>query len=144
MARTAHATVVQKQERAIALYGEGCSYDEIADELGFANRGSAWRAVDRGLRVQRDLRADEDLQTQIDRYEQVLSKWWDRAINGHDAKAANIVLRTLERLDKVLRLGDGEHAVSQETLVISADPEAYAKQLQQHVEERDRGGRARL
>ena len=138
MARTAHATVVQKQERAIALYGEGCGYDEIAEQLGYANRGSAWKAVDRGLRVQRDLRADEYLQTQLHRYEQVLSKWWDRAINGHDAKAANIVLRALERLDRVLRLTEGEHAVSQETLVVSADPETYARQLQHFVEERDR------
>ena len=48
MARTAHATVVQKQERAIALYGEGCGYDEIAEQLGYANRASAWKAVDRG------------------------------------------------------------------------------------------------
>ena len=100
--------------------------------------------MDRGLRVQRDLRADEYLQTQIDRYEQVLSKWWDRAINGHDAKAANVVLRTLERLDRVLRLTEGEHAVSQETLVVSADPETYARQLQHFVEERDhRAGPAR-
>src|SRR5664279_5346737 len=118
VARTAHATVVLKKERAIALYGEGGSYDEIAEQLGYANRGSAWKAVDRGLRVQRDLRADDYLQTQIDRYEQVLSKWWDRAINGHDAKAANIVLRALERLDRVLRLTEGEHAVSQELSLI--------------------------
>ena len=96
------------------------------------------RAIDRGLRAQRDLRADEYLQTQIDRYEAILAKWWDRATTGHDAKAANIVLRALERLDRVLRLGDGEHAVSQEALVVSADPETYARQLQQFVEERDR------
>jgi len=103
----------------------------------------AWKAVDRGLRVQRDLRADEYLQTQIERYEAVLSAWWDRATTGHDEKAANVVLRTLERLDKVLRLDKGEHAVSQETLVVSADPEAYAKQLQQVVEEREHQALAR-
>src|SRR5664279_5059023 len=137
MARTAHATVLENQVRAISLYGEGCGYDEIAKQLGYANRGSAWKAVDRGLRVQRDLRADDYLQTQICRYEAVLAAWWDRATTGHDEKAANVVLRALERLDKVLRLDKGEHAASQETLVISADPEAYARQLQQVVEERE-------
>ena len=142
MARTAHAATLQKQLRAVSLYGEGCSYDGIAEQLGYANRGSAWKAVDRGLRAQRDLRADEYLVTQITRYEAVLAPWWEKATTGHDGKAANIVLRTLERLDKVLRLGDGEHAVSQETLVISADPEAYAKQLQQVVEEREHQERA--
>ena len=143
MARTANAAVLEKQSRAIALHGEGASYDEIAEQLGYANRGSAWKAVDRGLRVQRDLRADECLQTQVDRYEAVLATWWDRATTGHDAKAANIVLRTLERLDRVLRLTEGEHAVSQETLVVSAAPEAYARQLQQHVEESEDQSRAR-
>ena len=138
MARTAHAAVLEKQLRAVSLYGEGCSYDEISEQLGYANRGSAWKAVDRGLRVQRDLRADQYLQTQIDRYEAILARWWDRAINGHDAKAANIVLRTLERLDRVLRLTEGEHAVSQESIVVSADPAAYSRQLQHVVEERDR------
>ena len=142
MARTAHATVVQKQERAIALYGAGSSYDEIAEQLGYANRGSAWKAVDRGLRAQRDLRADEYLQTQIDRYEAVLAAWWEKATTGHDEKAANIVLRALERLDRVLRLTEGEHAVSQETLVVSADPEAYARQLQQVVLEREQQAQA--
>jgi hypothetical protein len=67
MARTARAAVLAKQRRGIELHSAGRSYDEIAEELGYANRGSAWRAVDRGLRVQRDLRADDYLQTQIDR-----------------------------------------------------------------------------
>jgi len=143
MARTAHAAVLAKESRAVSLYGEGGSYEEISEQLGYANRGSAWKAVDRGLRAQRDLRADEYLQIQICRYEAVLATWWEKATTGHDGKAANIVLRTLERLDKVLRLGDGEHAVSQETLVISADPEAYVKQLQRVVEEREHQARAK-
>jgi hypothetical protein len=41
-----------------------------------------------------------------------------------------------------LAKADGEHAVSQEALVISADPEAYAKQLQQVVEEREHQAQA--
>ena len=143
MARTAHAAVLENQARAISLHGEGCSFDEIAEQLGYSNRGSAWKAVDRGLRVQRDLRADEYLQTQIDRYEAVLATWWEKATTGQDAKAANIVLRTLERLDKVLRLGDGDIVASRETLVVSANPKEYAKQLQQVVEEREHQARAR-
>ena len=138
MARTAHAAVLAKESRAVSLYGEGGSYEEISEQLGYANRGSAWKAVDRGLRAQRDLRADDYLQTQITRYEAVLAMWWDRATAGHNAKAANVVLRALERLDRVLRLTEGEHTVSQESIVVSADPAAYSRQLQHVVEERDR------
>jgi hypothetical protein len=142
MARTAHATLLEKQRRGIELHDAGHSYDEIAHELGYSGRGAAWKAIDRGLRAQRDLRAGDYLTTQIDRYEAILRQWWEAGTTGHDAKAANILLRTLERLDRVLRLTDGEHAVSQETLVISADPEAYARQLQQVVGEREQHAQA--
>jgi len=137
MARTAHAAVIGKQTRAIALYAEGSSFDEIADELGYANRGSAWKAVDRGLRAERDLRAGDYLQTQIGRYERILATWWDSATTSHDAKAANIVLRALERLDKLLCLTEGDHTASPETLVVSANPEEYVKQLREIVSERE-------
>lgn len=141
MAKTPNAAVLERQSQAISLYGEGCSYDEIAEQLGYANRGSAWKTVNRGLRSQRDLRAGDYLQTQIDRYERVLATSWERATTGHDWKAANIVLRTLEQLDKVLRLGDGERAVSRESVLISANPEAYVAQLQEVVEEREHRAR---
>ena len=142
MARTARATLLEKQRRGIELHDAGHSNDEIAHELGYSGRGAAWKAIDRGLRAQRDLRAGDYLTTQIDRYEAILRQWWEAGTTGHDAKAANVVLRALERLDKVLRLDKGEHAASQETLVISADPEAYAKQLQRVVEEREHQARA--
>ncbi len=143
MARTAHAAVLERQSEAISLYGQGRSYDEIAEQLGYAGRGSAWKAVDRGLRVQRDLRAGDYLQTQIDRYERILATSWERSTNGHDWRAANIVLRTLERLDKLLRLGDGEHSVSGESVVIAANPEAYVAQLREVVSEREHEARGR-
>ena len=127
MARTSSAAALEKQRRGIELHGAGHSYDEIADELGYANRGSAWRAVDRGLRAERDGRAGEYFQTQLDRYEAILAAWWERGTTGHDAKAANILLRNLERLDRLLHLTDAEASASQETLVISPDPETYAR-----------------
>ncbi len=127
---------------AISLHNEGLSYEDVADELGFAGRGSAWKAVDHGLRAERDERANDYLQTQVDRYEAILAAWWEKATRGHDAKAALVGLRALERLDKVLGLGHGEHSSPQETMVISADPEAYVRQLQQVVEEREQRERA--
>lgn len=100
--------------------------------------------MDRGLRVQRDLRAEDYLSTQVDRYERILASSWERATTGRDWRAAMIVLRALERLDKLLRLGDGEHSVSTESVVISANPEEYAKQLRQVVEDREQPVRAGL
>ena len=142
MARTAHAALLVKQERAVSLYAEGHSYDDIAEELGYSHRGSAWKAVDRALTAERDLRAGDFLQTQIDRYEAVLCKWWDLATTGRDARAANVVLRALERLDKLLHLGDAGPVGAPETIVITGSPEEYAKQLREVVESRDGRPRA--
>ena len=43
MARTAHAAVLAKESRAVSLYGEGGSYEEISEQLGYANRGRGGR-----------------------------------------------------------------------------------------------------
>lgn len=137
MGRRANAAVLERQTQAISLHNAGHSYDEIAEELGFAGRGSAWKCVDRGLQSRRDLRADEYMTTQLDRYEGILRAYWSDATIGGDPKAALVVLRAMERLDKVLRLTDGPRTVSQESIVIAADPETYVAQLRQVVEERD-------
>jgi hypothetical protein len=47
--RTPMKTVKTKQARALQLLGRGYTYDEIADDLGYANRGSAWRLVRNAL-----------------------------------------------------------------------------------------------
>jgi len=47
MARTARAVVSEKQARALTLVRAGHSYDEIAADLGYAYRGSAYRLPQR-------------------------------------------------------------------------------------------------
>lgn len=41
----------QKDARAAELRGQGWTYQRIADELGWANKGDAWHAVDRVLKT---------------------------------------------------------------------------------------------
>lgn len=43
-------TTVERDTEAARLLEQGLSYDEIAEELGFASRGNAYRAVQRVLR----------------------------------------------------------------------------------------------
>ena len=93
----------KREAAAIELHASGLGYAEIAVQLGFAGPSGAFKAVDRGLRAERDGRAGEYLTTQISRYEALLRDWWPRATTGHEAKAANILLRVLERLDRLLR-----------------------------------------
>lgn len=126
----------------------GKPWAEIAKTIGSPSAGSAMRTVSKYLREcarnQSSEHMQEALQTQIDRYEVILAAWWEKATKGQDEGAATVVLRAMERLDRVLRLTDGEATVSKETIVVSPDPAAYVKQLQEVVADRDeRNGRPR-
>jgi len=90
------------------------------------------------LRAERDPHVDQYLRLQIDRYEAILSEWWDHSTVRHDEKAAGVLLRALGGLDRILRLDQVEPAAGQETVVIAADRDTYIKQLQQVVESRQR------
>ena len=130
MARTSKAAALAKEAQAIDLHACGKSYDAIAADLGYANRGSAWKAVNRGLRAKRDERAASYLRIAIERYETLLAAWWEPATTGGDVQAANIVLRILEQLAKILRLEKERNVEINDTIVISADPEQYVRDLQ--------------
>ncbi|MGH3262871.1 MAG: hypothetical protein ACRDNS_12820, partial [Trebonia sp.] len=67
MARTARAVVLEKQAAALSLVRAGRSYDQIAEDLGYANRGSAWRLVQNGLKTTVDRLAQGHLEMELER-----------------------------------------------------------------------------
>lgn len=118
----------------------GIPWAEVARRIGSPTPVAAVRAVSSYLQkaaaAQSAQQQQEALQTQLDRYEAILAAWWARATSGQDEKAAGIVLKTLQLMDRVLRLDDSDIILTKETLVISANPELYIKQLQDVVAER--------
>lgn len=121
---------------------QGRPWLEVAQAIGSPSAAAAMRLVSKYLgeaaRHQSASHMQEALQTQLDRYETLLGNWWQAAQTG-DEKAAMVVLRTMERLDRILRLTDGDVVVSKETIVVSASPEQYVKQLQSIVADRAAG-----
>jgi hypothetical protein len=113
----------------------GKSWEDAAKAAGYPSAMSAARAVtsylQRAAANQSAQHQQEALQTQVTRYETVLASWWQLGTTGHDDKAAMVVLRALERIDRVLKLTDSDVAVTRETLVISADPDEYVRQLKE-------------
>jgi hypothetical protein len=118
----------------------GMPWRDIAEKIGAPGPEQAQRTVSaylsKAARSQSTAQMQEALQTQLDRYEAILHSWWGPATTERDEKAALVVLRTMERLDRVLRLTDGDLTVTKETLVVSADPSEYVKQLQEVVDSR--------
>jgi hypothetical protein len=50
MPRTCRADVLDKQAQAVNILRAGNSYEKIAQSPGYANRGSAWRLVNKAMR----------------------------------------------------------------------------------------------
>ena len=93
--------------RATELAIEGMHYDDIARELGFADRSGAWRAVRRCLQRRQISAAERYVATTMSDLELVHERAWARAMSG-DLKASEVVLRAMEdrlRLVEFLNAG---------------------------------------
>ena len=81
--------------RATELAVQGCTYEEIAAELGYSDRSGAWRAVRRCLGRRQQVAADAFISTSLVDLEILHERSWDRALRG-DPAAARTVLRAIE------------------------------------------------
>jgi transposase-like protein len=76
------APAAARHARAIQLATEGRTYQEIADELGYANRGTVYRIVHQALaRDQRDAVEDHQ-QLELARLDALQVPLWDKALAG--------------------------------------------------------------
>jgi hypothetical protein len=81
--------------RAVEMRMAGAEYDHIAQELGFANRSGAWKAVQRALRRQvSEYASAYCAQTLVD-LDIMFEKNWSRATHGN-----------LSAIDRCLRISD--------------------------------------
>jgi hypothetical protein len=92
-----------RQLRALTLRKGGASYDEIAAELGYSNRGGAYKAVSSALRETLREPADDVRALELDRLDHMMSAVWPAALCG-DIAAQQQVLRLMERRAKYLGL----------------------------------------
>lgn len=96
--------VAERQQRALELRRDGHTYDQIADELGYSDRGGAFRAVQQALR-----RAVAPAAKQLrDREGQRLELLWHDAYElvqaSSDVKAILACVRISESLRRLYGL----------------------------------------
>lgn len=71
-----------RQARAIQLVVSGRSYQQVADEMGYANRGTVYRLVNRPLAAATKESAEDARAQAFMRLETLLRAVWDRAMTG--------------------------------------------------------------
>jgi hypothetical protein len=81
-----------RRARAVELRTAGLTYDQIAIELGYANRGTVYRVVSEALRAQ-TLEAVAELRSiEVQRLDSLQVAMWQKAMDG-DVPSA-IVIRS--------------------------------------------------
>ncbi|MFZ0325574.1 MAG: hypothetical protein WAN48_15755 [Actinomycetes bacterium] len=90
------ATALLRRSRSVTLAMAGLSYDEIAREVGYANRGTAWRTVTKALEQKVADSVDELRQVEGERLDALQAAVWGQALAG-DVAACTAVLKIIDR-----------------------------------------------
>lgn len=97
------ALAAERRRTAVEMALVGHTYQAIADELGYANRGTVHRIVKTALADHELDSVDELRQLELERLDMLQAAYFPRALDG-DLSAANIVLKVMDRRLKLLAL----------------------------------------
>lgn len=99
----ASAAVLERRIQAVALVQSGHSYDDIAVELGYANRSGAWKAVQAALGSHESESVEQLRALEVDRLDALQASLWPRLREG-DVAVANTILRIIVTRVRLLGL----------------------------------------
>lgn len=121
--RRSRSQVAERDHRAFELRREGKNFDDIALELGFANKGSAYKAYARALARGRvaDLSAADERELELARLDALQSAIWKDASRG-DLTAVDKSLKIMARRHKLLGLDIAAHASGRSKQDANGDP----------------------
>jgi hypothetical protein len=102
MRRSGRALSDWRRARAVELALAGLSYDAIAEEVGYANRGTAWNVVAEALRRQTVEGVETYRDIELARLDAILAAHWPAAMSGSDLKAADLVTKIIAQRSKLL------------------------------------------
>jgi hypothetical protein len=92
-----------KAARAVELVREGMTYDQVAQAVGYANRGTVHRVVTKAL-SERLIDGIDDLRhVELARLDALQAGLWPRVEKG-EVRAINSVLRIIDRRCRILGL----------------------------------------
>ena len=101
--RRVRARAAERRAEALALMLAGKTYDQIAAQLGFADRSGAYRAVQDALAEaakRHDEIAARARPIAVERLERLWALHFERALEG-DAKSTELCLRMWDRFVKI-------------------------------------------
>jgi hypothetical protein len=97
------ALAAARRARAVELRTAGLTYDQIAMELGYANRGTVYHVVAGALRAQTAEAVVELRSLEVERLDHVQLALWQKAMDG-DVPSAIAVVRVIMARCRLLGL----------------------------------------
>jgi hypothetical protein len=113
-----------RRNRAVELATAGHSYEAIAREVGYTNRGTAYRAVHDSLQQQARESVERYRRQQLDRLEELQAAIWPQAMGGDPEAvlaAHRIVLSQCRLLGLLASPAHKERKFGPATVVLTAD-----------------------
>lgn len=97
------ALAAARRRQAVELALSGATYQRIAEEMGYASRGTVYRIVQQALTRAEAETIDELRELELKRLDALQSAYWERAVCG-DLQAAAVVIRVIDRRCRLLAL----------------------------------------
>jgi hypothetical protein len=97
------ALAAWRRTRAVELATQDFTYQQIADELGYANRGTVHRIVQRALESRLTEGVDQLRDLEIDRLDAMQAALWQAASAG-DTQAATAIVKIIDKRCRLLGL----------------------------------------
>lgn len=126
------ALAARRRARCVDLAAAGWSYEAIRAELGYANRGTVWRIVNKAL-VAHEASSVADLRrVQLTRLEALLSSAWTAAAEG-DVEAITACVRIVEAEVKLMALRADATPCRQPQTVVLLEDDCRLRGCPQHT-----------
>lgn len=106
---TKKVTAAEKRARAVELRKAGATFEEIATAIPYANKGTAYKAVEQALREAVREPAQQLIELEVQRLDLMLRALWPSVVRGQ-LGAVDRALRVAERRARLLGL-DAAQAV---------------------------------
>jgi len=119
------ALAAYRRTRSVEMVTHGATYQQAADELGYANRGTVHRIVQQSLAAHEVASVETLREVEVRRLDALQVGLWDAAMAG-DVEAAHACLRIILARIKVLGLAEpsiGQHPRCQQpqTVILLKD-----------------------
>lgn len=108
------AEVIEKERQTLELRRAGVSFDDIANRVGYNDRGAAHKAYKRALARTLQEPAAEIRELEQDRLDRLQVAVWAKALRG-DLGAVDRVLRIFERRARLLGLDHSDGIAERQT-----------------------------